>query len=545
MLLRGVFLRSWNISSRRVLSTSPRISRRELLEAIDSVLDEGPVQAASVGRRLTPDARTRLNDFGGLISFVKSHSVPPSPRYKIIKKGDGNESNYALSLAKKADKSSRGSSGSDTAKRVSGKEMKDEGLTIATINSTMNVYAKNGDLKSCITWFKLISELGMKPDAYSLSILIRAHCQADDVSGAIKWLDVMSSEGITPLVYHINPIIATYARRGAITNTLHWFEAMQTKYQVTPDNHTYSSVLVAYLEAGEPAKAIELFEATLDKSPDLVMYNNAINCYAAANDLEGATKTFARIKEAGLEPSVREYSSLIFAHARHGEGERAERVLRMMEEDGVVPTLHTLTSVITAWSKSGDIERATSWLNRLLQRGIKPSNRTINSMIYAHTQALDVAGAEYYFENMQSLYGLRPDVYSVNMIMKALLAKVPADYDGVFRLWTAHFMHPNLGRGSWDNGASSAGVTASDAGGSASPVALRPNHQSYSIIVKACRNNKRRASFWFGYMLKSGLEPDEKILKLLRSTIGEKRFVEYCRKTAERDLDAELDSELW
>jgi pentatricopeptide repeat protein len=541
-MLKGLFQRS-GVVNRRLLSTkpaSPRISRKDLLTAIDGVLGKGPVEAASVGRRLPKDARTRLNnDFGGLLTFVKSQSLPPNPRYKII----GNESNVALCLAEKTSTGASASvskgNGHGSGKRLPGKEVKkgSNDLTVSTINSTMNVYAKNGDLKSCITWFKLISELGMKPDAYSLSILIRAHCQADDVSGAIKWLDVMSSEGIKPLVYHINPIIATYARKGSISNTLHWFEAMQNKYNVKPDMHTFSSVLVGYLEAGEPAKAIELFEATLHESPDLVMYNNAINCYAAANDLEGATKTFARIKEAGLKASVREYSSLIFAHARYGEGDRAEEVLQMMEEDGVMPTLHTITSVITAWSKTGNIERATFWFNRLLERGINPSNRTVNSMIYAHTQALDVAGAKYYFENMQSLYRLHPDVYSVNMIMKALLAKVPAEYDSVLKLWTAHFMHPNHGHG--------LGVVEGGDSNAAAPVALRPNHQSYSIIVRACRNNKKRASFWFGYMLKSGLEPDEKILKLLRSTIGEKRFVEYCRKTAERDLDTELDSELW
>ena len=270
------------------------------------------------------------------------------------------------------------------------------------------------------------------------------------------------------------------------------------------------------------------------------MYNNAINCYAAANDLEGAIRAFAMIKEAGLLPSVREYSSLIFAHARHGEGVQAELVLESMKNDGIKPTLHTLTSVITAWSKSGNIERVTYWLNRLLEAGIKPSNRTINSVIYAHSQALDVAGAVYYFDNIHSLYGLRPDVYSVNMIMKALLAKVPADYDGAFKLWASYFMHPS-------GAATSLGGSGNNIGVNVRPITapLRPNHQSYSIIVAACRNNKKKASFWFGYMLKSGLEPDEKILKLLRSTIGEKRFAAYCRNVAERDLESDLDTEIW
>lgn len=541
--LRGlVHLGTRHLSTKK----TPSLSRRALLQAIDDVLKESvqPVNVKNVGRSLkkrfggSVELTTRLRDFGGLMALLQANSVAPSPRYKLE---STSESNFSLCLAESTQRHRTGVKRQSTkSKAARGEQVPGDpsDLTVATINSTMNVYAKNGDLKSCITWFKLINELGMKPDSYSMSILIRAHCRAADVSGAIKWLDVMASEGIPPLVYHINPIIHLYARRGDISNTLHWFEAMQTKYNVLPDMHTFSSILVGHLEAGEPGKAIELFEAVLDKSPDLVMYNNAINCYAAANDLKGATRTFDRIKEAGLKPSVREYSSLVFAHARHGEGEQAELVLQSMETDKVVPTLHTITSVITAWSKSGNIERVTFWLNHLLGCGIKPSNRTINSIIYTHTQALDVVGAKYYFENMHSLYSLRPDVYSVNMIMKALLAKVPADYDGVFQLWTDHFMHPGTNIGATGRGEEV------DLDGK-SPAVLRPNQQSYTIIVSACRNNKKRASFWLGFMLKMGLEPDEKILKLLRSTIGEKRFVEYCKNLAERDLENDLDTEVW
>ena len=72
-----------------------------------------------------------------------------------------------------------------------------------------------------------------------------------------------------------------------------------------------------------------------------------------------------------------------------------------------------------------------------------------------------------------------------------------------------------------------------------------PNHNSYNILLRACGNNKKRVQFWFDQMLQSGVEPNERTLKMIKGVMGEKKFIQYCKNVATNDLESELNRELW
>jgi hypothetical protein len=74
---------------------------------------------------------------------------------------------------------------------------------------------------------------------------------------------------------------------------------------------------------------------------------------------------------------------------------------------------------------------------------------------------------------------------------------------------------------------------------------LVPNHNSYNILLRACGNNKKRVQFWFDQMLQSGVEPNERTLKMIKGVMGEKKFIQYCKNVATNDLESELNRELW
>ena len=233
------------------------------------------------------------------MSLSRGNARPPLPRYYI--------SGGTISLARRPGK--LGSSSNVDQNIHRGYEEGEDKLTVSCINATMHKFAKARDLKSCVTWFKLLAELDMKPDAYTMSILIKAHCEAGDVSGAIKFLNVMMDAGIQPLVYHMNPILAAYAKKGDMKSTLHWFDCMQnvdSPYKVSPDKYSFSILLTGHLKAGEPQKAIDLFDMgrMAGWSFDTVIYANLIRAYTHADigDIDGALAAFEEMKRKRCAP---------------------------------------------------------------------------------------------------------------------------------------------------------------------------------------------------------------------------------------------------
>ena len=317
------------------VGTMGTMKRQEVLKAIDSVLSSStsPMSLSTVGQKLDEKYKeslpSQLLQGNGLEELVKGNARPPMPRYQI-------SCEDTISLARKP-------GGGKSVKQQRGEG--EEELTVQRINATMHDFAKARDLKSCVTWFKLLAELNMEPDGYTMSILIKAHCEAGDMSGAIKFLNVMIDADMQPLVYHINPILAAYAKKGDMKSTLHWFEAMQNAngpYNVAPDKFSFSILLTGHLKAGEPQKAIDLFQMGKNAgwTFDTVMYANLMQAYTHADigDLDGALAAYAEMKEKGVPLSAAIYHELIIAHGKAGDPEGAEPLYQEMIRAGLKPS---------------------------------------------------------------------------------------------------------------------------------------------------------------------------------------------------------------
>jgi pentatricopeptide repeat protein len=268
----------------------------------------------------------------------------------------------------------------------------------------------------------------VKPNSFSMTIVMNAwakNARTDSRAAprAHSILDLMcrlyrqGDLDMKPDIVGFTTVMDCYAksgRRDAPQKVRCLLEQMQIEYGILPSVFVFSVAINAWTRCGTSAKlAVENAELLMEEArrcastnsectPNIVLYNSLIDCYAKAALGNKAEEMMESMQQEGIHPSVITYNSVMAAWVKSGEDgsiEKVENLLKHMRDNGVRPDAVTFGNLITAWAKNINhplsTERALEYLEELKilykegDKNCKPNtivySSTISALSHSHT----------------------------------------------------------------------------------------------------------------------------------------------------------------
>ncbi|XP_073098626.1 uncharacterized protein [Elaeis guineensis] len=268
------------------------------------------------------------------------------------------------------------------------REMEEEGIDapIDLYHTMMDGYTNIRNEEKCLIVFERLKECGFTPSVISYGCLINLYTKMEK---AIEVIDKMSLAGITP------------------------------------NEHTYTTVMQGYAADGDTGKAFEYFTKIKEKGLklDVFTYEALLKACCKSGRMQSALAVTREMSAQKIPRNTFVYNILIDGWARRGDVWEAADLMQQMKQDGVLPDIHTYTSFINACCKAGDMQRATKMVEEMEAAGVKPNVKTYTTLIRGWAQASLPEKALRCFEEMK-VAGLKPDKAAYHCLVTSLLSRV-------------------------------------------------------------------------------------------------------------------------
>lgn len=146
-----------------------------------------------------------------------------------------------------------------------------------------------------------------------------------------------------------------------------------------------------------------------------------IDSYGKAGIVQEAVKIFNKMKELGMERSVKSYDALFKVILRRGRYMMAKRYFNAMLSEGIEPTRHTYNVMLWGFFLSLRLETAKRFYEDMKSRGISPDVVTYNTMINGYNRFKLIDEAEKLFTEMKGR-NLAPTVISYTTMLKGYVS---------------------------------------------------------------------------------------------------------------------------
>ena len=185
-------------------------------------------------------------------------------------------------------------------------KIKEKGVTpnLVTFNTLMDNRCLRGQLSEALKIFDSLGDLGLQPDNFSFSILVKGLKNISDCA------------------------------------TLESFLERNPNIFASSDVVVFNGIIDAYSSLGEYTKADSIYHRMTDESgvsPDQVTFNILIKGSCKSRDFSSALRYFEDMKKLGLKPNRITYNSLMDLAVKIQEMARALFFVEQMQEDEITP----------------------------------------------------------------------------------------------------------------------------------------------------------------------------------------------------------------
>jgi RIO kinase 1 len=214
-------------------------------------------------------------------------------------------------------------------------------------------------------------------------------------------------------------------------------------------------MITGYSQAGQFANAVRLFKEMMEAKvkPDEITVASALSACAHIGSLDIGEAVHDYIGKYGVKADVYVGNALIDMYCKCGAVEKALAVFEEMEKDSV-----SWTSVIAGLAVNGSADSALNLFSLMLREGVRPTHGTFVGVLLACAHAGVVDKGLEYFESMEKVYGLTPEMKHYGCIVDLLsrsgnlerayefIRRMPVDPDVVVWriLLSASQVHGNL-----------------------------------------------------------------------------------------------------
>lgn len=243
-------------------------------------------------------------------------------------------------------------------------------------NFMMNAYAKMGDYENSVCLFKLMQEVGVEPDSYTLSCITKCFAAIGNANSAqtIHGYVLKLGFGFDNTV--MNSVISLYFKRGSINNAHKLFVKMPDR-----DVVTWNTMISGYVTNGLAEKGFEVFQEMFyyNQSVDLTTMVNVVVACANMGVLTLGRSVHAYAVKHEFIKKAKFSNTLLDMYSKCGDMNAALLVFENMNERSVV----SWTSMIAGYTREGKYIEAIELFLEMKKEDVKPDTFTITSILHA------------------------------------------------------------------------------------------------------------------------------------------------------------------
>lgn len=330
-------------------------------------------------------------------------------------------------------------------------------------NSLICGYSHCNRYKEVLSVFNAMREENVEADSITMVKVIFACSHLGDVGVANSVVNYIADNCIEIDVYLGNTLIDMYGRFGSDELARELFDLMPERNVVS-----WNAMITGYVKVGNLFEARKLFDEMPKK--DVISWTSMITGYSHANQFSDALQLFKEMMMAKVRPdeitiasvisvcahigrldigkAVHDYihecnikvdmyvgNSLIDMYCKCGSVETAVEVFRGMKEKDSV----SWTSIISGLAVNGRARYALDLFSEMIVKGFEPTHGTFVGVLLACAHAGLVEEGMNYFEDMQNVFKLVPEMKHYGCVVDLLsrYGYLERAYDFIKRMPTA------------------------------------------------------------------------------------------------------------
>ncbi|GMH06705.1 hypothetical protein Nepgr_008545 [Nepenthes gracilis] len=239
-------------------------------------------------------------------------------------------------------------------------------LNIVVSNALIDAYGKCGlpDLS-----YQIFSQM-LERDVVTWTSMVGAYARASRLQDACQVFYKMSPKNTISWT----SLISCFAQNGRGNEALDLFDQMQEE-GISPNGFTYVSVLGACADQALIEKGKQLHNhiircGTMSDLLNVYINNALMNMYCKCGDMRSARMLFDRMPR----KDIISWNSIITGLAHNGHSLKSFEVFAKMREAGVKPSLFTFLGLLSACSHAGLIFEALQIFDLMAEYGLKPGS---------------------------------------------------------------------------------------------------------------------------------------------------------------------------
>ncbi|CAL0304683.1 unnamed protein product [Lupinus luteus] len=311
-------------------------------------------------------------------------------------------------------------------------------------NSLICGYSQCKMFREVLGAFEAMKVAGVKCDAVTMVKVVLACCFLDEWGVADVVVMYIEENEVKIDVYLGNTLIDMYGQRGMVNQAREVFDRMQQRNIVS-----WNAMIMGYGKVGNLVAAQELFDVMPQR--DVITWTSMLTGYSQAKQFSEAVSLFKEMMEAKVKPDEITVASVLSACAHLGSLDVGEAVHHYIRKYDVKADVYVGNALIDMYCKCGVVEKAlevfkdmkkkdsVSWNSviaglavngfadsaldyylQMLREGFKPSHGAFVGILLACAHAGLVDKGLEYFESMEKVYGLKPEMKHYGCVVDLL-----------------------------------------------------------------------------------------------------------------------------
>lgn len=295
-------------------------------------------------------------------------------------------------------------------------------------NLMISEYAKARDFREGINLFKKMQELGIRPNSYTFSSVLKCFATLGNVVDGERIHAYLYKLGFGSYNSVVNSLIAFYFKTSRVESARKVFDELSDR-----DVISWNSMISAYGSNGLGEKGVEIFiqmlclgiqsdlatavnvlvacagvgslplgralhayaiKACFDG--EIMFYNTLLDTYAKCGDLHGAIQVFEKMSER----NVVSWTSMMAGYVREGNSDEAIKLFHEMERNGVSPDIFTVTSILHACARSGSLDNGKDIHNYIRENNMDSNLFVCNALMDMYAKCGSMEDANSVFTQM-------------------------------------------------------------------------------------------------------------------------------------------------
>ncbi|CAJ1817701.1 unnamed protein product [Sphenostylis stenocarpa] len=311
-------------------------------------------------------------------------------------------------------------------------------------NSLICGYGQCRKFREVLGVFEAMRAADVKGDAVTMVKVVLACSVLGEWGLADAMVDYIEENKVEMDVYLGNTLIDMYGRRGLVNLARGVFDRMERRNLVSSN-----AMIMGYGKVGNLVAARELFDSMPQR--DVISWTSMITGYSQASQFTEAVRLFKEMMEAKVKPDEITVASVLSACAHIGSldvGEAVHDYIRKYDVKADVYVGNALidmyckcgvvdkalevfkeirkkdtvswTSIISGLAVNGFADSALDYFSQMLREGVWPSHGAFVGILLACAHAGLVDKGLEYFESMEKVYGLKPEMKHYGCVVDLL-----------------------------------------------------------------------------------------------------------------------------